>query len=234
MKCTSCRKVIKPVVAVDIDGTLGDYHGHLLTFAENYLALPEGFLTQQNRYGGGERMKEWFRRATGVQESIWQDMKLAYRQGAMKRSMPVYPYAAELCTAVRGAGAELWLCTTRPYYRLDNVDPDTREWLRRCGIHFDGLLYDQKKYEILYEYVGEGRVVAVLDDLWYQCKNAEHEFGVGIPILRRTPYNVRDRYPMAVDSLEGAETMIKESIDVWIANHEFQELEVTGDSPRNA
>jgi hypothetical protein len=35
--CTRCSSVVKPLVAVDIDGTLGDYHTHFLNFAREYL-----------------------------------------------------------------------------------------------------------------------------------------------------------------------------------------------------
>ena len=37
MLCTSCSAVIRPVVAFDLDGSLGDYHNHFLNFAEGYL-----------------------------------------------------------------------------------------------------------------------------------------------------------------------------------------------------
>jgi hypothetical protein len=48
---------------------------------------------------------------------------------------------------LRAEGAEVWLTTTRPHDRFDRVDPDTREWCRRNGINFDGLLYDGDKME---------------------------------------------------------------------------------------
>jgi hypothetical protein len=92
-------------------------------------------------------------------------MKLGYRQSGLKRGMPCFPGATELCSKLRRAGAEIWICTTRPYLRLDNIDPDTREWLRRNKIQYDGVLYGANKYRQLRDIVGGERIVGVLDDL---------------------------------------------------------------------
>lgn len=170
----------KPVFALDIDGTLGDYHGHFRTFAEGYLgrSLPP--------------IDEWagdvsFARHLRVSKPIYRQVKLAYRQGGMKRTMPVYPYAREMTVALRKAGAEVWICTTRPYLRLDNIDPDTRHWLRRHGIQYDGVLFGEKKYRDLVRIVGSGAVVAVVDDL---PEMVDHASAQGVfAFLRDQPYN---------------------------------------------
>lgn len=113
----------KPIVAIDIDGTLADYHGYFLNFASQYLgrAMPS-----PSQINPGMRLSEFM----GIDHDTYRQVKLAYRQGGLKRSMPAFPGAKELCQSVIDAGAELWICTTRPYLRLDNIDPDTREWLR--------------------------------------------------------------------------------------------------------
>jgi hypothetical protein len=186
MICTDCGQPILPVVAMDIDGTLGDYHTQLIRFAEQYTGVT---VPEVEWYRGDMRMKHWAMAAFGMDERSWKDLKLAYRQGSMKRSMPAFYGAAELCQAIIESGAELWLTTTRPYMRLDNVDPDTRFWLERQGIKFDGLLYDEHKYEKLSTLVDPDRVVAVVDDLPEQVLEAKRVFGPDVPIHRRSRFN---------------------------------------------
>lgn len=212
MKCTECNRTIKPVVAVDIDGTMGMYHTHFLDFASDYL-------NQQvkDHYIGNQPFKEWFCSNYRVTTDVWHDIKLAYRQGGLKRTMPVYPDARELCQSVQKAGAELWVTTTRPYIRHDNIDPDTREWLRRHHIPYDYLIYDGHKYQKLAQLVGRARVCAVLDDLLEELYEAESVFDINVPILRRTTFNrafKQDPYRQATN-LEMASRFIIDRIKVW-------------------
>lgn len=176
----------KPVVALDIDGTLGDYHSHFLWFAERWLGMNMPSADQVNP---GMRLSEFM----GIQHSVYRECKLAYRQGGLKRFMPAYPFASELTSNIQEAGAEVWLCTTRPYLRLDNIDPDTREWLRRNDIRYDAVIFggledSLGKYPELVRQVGRDRVVAVVDDLPEQLREA---LGSGIrnAYVRDQPYN---------------------------------------------
>lgn len=199
----------KPVVAIDIDGTLGDFHGHFLRFAEQYLGRECGATVP---YTGGSLARHMH-----TSKSMYRQVKLAYRQGGMKRSMPVYPYASELTVGLRKAGAEVWLCTTRPYLRLDNIDPDTRHWLRRNGIQYDGVIFGERKYRDLVGIVGLEAVVAVLEDL---PEMVLHANDCGLPAyLRDQPYN---RWPAFADwrgerlhDLEEASAMICDDIENW-------------------
>lgn len=170
----------KPVVALDIDGTVGDYHGHFIPFAAAWT---------------GRRMP-WpqdinpglpLHKHLGMSKATYRQCKLAYRQGGLKRSMPCYAGARELTVKLRKAGAEVWIATTRPYLRLDNIDPDTRHFLRRNGLQFDGVLYGPHKYRDLVKIVGRERIVAVVDDLPELCEQAD---SLGLfAILRDQPYN---------------------------------------------
>src|SRR3954451_14658495 len=119
MLCTQCGRPIKPVVAVDIDGTLGDYHGHFVNFASAYLGRK---LPSAENYRSNKRFAEYL----GISLAEYRIIKLAYRQGGMKRSMPIFTGAKPLLRTIEEEGCELWLTTTRPFQRLDNVDPDTR------------------------------------------------------------------------------------------------------------
>lgn len=170
---------MKPVVALDIDGTLGDYHGHFLKFAQEWYGRPMP-LAEENP---GLPLHKFM----GTSKEKYRRCKLAYRQGGLKRSMPAYPYASELTQRIRKIGAQVWICTTRPYLQLSNIDPDTREWLRRNRIQYDGVLYGQHKYRDLAKEVGRENVILVVDDLPEMYVQA---VGQGfVAVLRDQPYN---------------------------------------------
>lgn len=173
---------LAPVVALDIDGTSGDYHAHFIRFAEAWLGRS---LPSATQYTGGVP----FHKYLGVSRDTYNTMKLAYRQGGQKRSMPVYEGIGEFSKYVRSCGYQLWICTTRPYLRLDNIDPDTRHWLRdRAKITYDGILYGPNKYHDLVRAVGRERVAIVYDDL---PKMIEVALGLRLrAAMRQQPYNM--------------------------------------------
>lgn len=171
----------KPVVALDIDGSLGDYHGHFLNFAHKYFGRP---MPAPEAINPGLRLWEHM----GVEHSEYREAKLAYRQGGWKRWMPAYSGASILTKELRAAGAEVWICTTRPYLRLDNIDPDTREWLRRNEIEYDAVLFGDDKYGELVRQVGLQRVVGIFDDL-PDCLWKARSVGVQNIWMMDQPYN---------------------------------------------
>lgn len=210
----------KPIVALDLDGTLGDYHTNFLTFADKYfgpsvlpIRLPEN---------PGLPMWEWM----GISERSYRDAKLAYRQGGWKRWMPVYPGAAELTREIRSAGAEVWICTTRPYLRLDNVDPDTREWLWRNHIEYDAMLFDPlheadgSKYEELFRQVGS-RVASIVDDLPEMIRSAQAVFADEwvVPVVRDQPYNRTFDWPRRVLDVPMMHKAISGDLKRWRQTH---------------
>lgn len=187
MLCSKCREVVKPVVAVDIDGTIGEYHGHFLEFAEGWLGRERNPTIPL--FDGRTHFNSWFCTVFDVSVEVFRECKLAYRQGGAKRTMPIYPDAKLMIDSFREAGAEVWITTTRPYLRMDNIDPDTREWLDRHGIQYDGLIYDKEKYAMLADRVGADRVVAVVEDLPYKIEEAQNVFHWRKVIWRRTKWN---------------------------------------------
>jgi hypothetical protein len=216
MKCTDCSKEIKPVVAIDIDGTMGMYHRHFLVYAANYLGR-----RFQDHYVGSQPFKEWFCSNYNVGTDVWHDIKLAYRQGSLKRTMPVYSDARFLCENIKAQGAELWVTTTRPYIRHDNIDPDTREWLSRNLIPFDYLIYDGNKYQKLAALVGTERVAAVLDDLIEEIDIAAKLFGHDAAILRKNEFNkaIRTTTTPIANTLPMAERIIRFRIREWVLKY---------------
>jgi hypothetical protein len=208
-----------PVVGLDIDGMLGDYHSHFLAFAENWFgqAMPPA-----HQVNPGMRLSTFMQ----VPHEQYRECKLAYRQGGLKRWMPCYPFAAELTHNVRDAGAQVWICTSRPYLRLDNIDPDTREWLHRNRIEYDAVIFEglaegteATKYYDLVDQVGLSRIIAVADDLPEQTADAERQ-GIEPVYLRDQPYNREREVPgLRVYNLEDLWTFLAIDIDMWKENH---------------
>mgnify|MGYP002780101623 CR=1 FL=1 len=149
---------LAPVVGLDIDGTFGDYFAHMKWFAELYLQRP---LTVD--WSSTDEFSE----ALGLDKHVYRDIKLAFRQGGMKRCMPLInpTESRQLIPALRKAGIQVWICTTRPWNRLDNIDPDTQFWLSRNFGKVDGVIYGDDKYEDLIDIVGQDRILGVIDDL---------------------------------------------------------------------
>jgi hypothetical protein len=131
----------------------------------------------------------------------------------MKRTMPIYDGAWHATDAVRHAGAELWLTTTRPYMRLDNVDPDTRFWLELHRFEYYGLLYDEDKYRMLMDIVGRDRIVGVLEDDPELYDRAE-ELGLPVWLIQRQ-HNRHVVKGRMVATLADAVEQFKMDIERW-------------------
>lgn len=172
MKCTTCSHKIKPVVVLDIDGTLADYHTEFTAFCEKYFDT-----WQRYEWNGGGDFEDYL----GLSRNQYREAKLAYRQGGYKRWLPLYPGVRDLFDDLSVYPVEIWICTTRPWQRLDNIDPDTQEWLHRNHLNVDGLLYGDDKYRQLVDRVDQRRVAACVEDLPEQFDNA-HD--LGLPVIQ--------------------------------------------------
>jgi len=201
MRCSQCGEVVRPVVAVDIDGTLGDYHTHFLRFACDYF----GWDRYLDDYDGSESFKKWWMDGHGASAKDWHDVKLAYRQGGMKRTMPKIPGATEFMQKLNGAGCEVWITTTRPYLSLDNIVPDTVEFCHRHHLDYEGILFDDDKYHQLAARVDPERVVAVYDDLPEMVAAADDIFGP-VGIMARSKYN--SAYTGSLDTREATREIL--------------------------
>lgn len=204
---------LAPVIGLDIDGTSGDYHAHFIVFAEAWIGRE---LPSATEYTGGVP----FHRYLGISRATYNKVKLAYRQGGLKRSMPVYEGIGDFTRQVRRQGVQVWICTTRPYLRLDNIDPDTRHWVKdRAKMQYDAVLYGEHKYRDLAKAVGAERVLMVYDDL---PRMIEQAMSVGLPACLRTqPYNVYWGPPEgsgsvpAVSSVAGMREVFYNSLYSW-------------------
>lgn len=213
MLCTRCNHPVRPVVALDVDGTMAVYHPHFIEFAGKWFGKEFSL-----DYSGSVSLAQYL----GVSLEEYRQCKAAYRQGGNKRFMPTYAGVRKVNRLLREMGVEVWVTTTRPYLRFDSTDPDTREWLRRNEIHYEGLLYDDDKYDRLLEIVGADRVVAVVEDDPEQYDIAE---ALGLhPLLIARPHN---RFPrlteqgkrIVVPSFELAERIIRQRVIRWRETH---------------
>ena len=201
----SVRNGNGPVVGLDIDGTLGDYHGHFLSFAQAWYgrAMPD-----PNDINPGLPLHKFME----TSKATYRQCKLAYRQGGLERSMPAYPGADELTRQIRKAGAELWLCTTRPYLKMDSQSPNTIHWLKRNHIQYDHMLSGPHKYRDLIKQVKRERVVCIMDDLPEMCEQAGN-LNLNV-LMRDQPYNKHVGYNR-VYNLEQAQGTILCWIENW-------------------
>jgi FMN phosphatase YigB (HAD superfamily) len=221
MQCSRCSARVRPIVAFDVDGTLGDYHSHIARFAAAYLGGDPDMLLESEGYtpyDGSEPHGEWFMREFGVSRQEFRTIKLAYRQGSQKRSMPPFLGAIEVVKRV-SMRAEIWVTTTRPYLRMDNIDPDTRFWLERHRVPFDYILYDESKYQELANRVDRSRVVAIIDDDPEMYDDADAVFGRNVPILYKTDSNrAVQRWAFAVNN-KLLYAMINDRLIQWERKH---------------
>lgn len=216
MQCTNCSAPVLPIAVFDIDGTMGDYHNHFCSFAASYL----GFAHFDSDYNGVEPFRSWFCRAFEVDVRQFREIKLAYRQGGQKRTMDVRDWARVATKAARDNGAEVWITTTRPYMRLDNIDPDTRWWLQRHGIKYDYLIYGEHKYEELAGQVDRERVCFLIEDLAEQLDKAERFFDRESCYLLQTMWN--SGHHLSYNGLKGSQPVIEtvtRKVKEWKLTH---------------
>jgi hypothetical protein len=174
---------LAPVLALDIDGTLGDYHSHFIWFLENVYWPGSYFSLSWSDSIYGE-----FSEALHLEKPEYRAAKLAYRLGGMKRCLPLFRSdqnwgsLRDTIQRIRASGIQIWICTQRPWLALTSVDPDTQFWLDANVGKVDGLIYGENKYADLVDIVGRDRVLGVVDDL-PEC--LEEAKGLGLRIACR-------------------------------------------------
>lgn len=220
MQCSDCSKAVLPIVAVDIDGTLAQYHEPFGQFVSRYFnTAPQGPWDGEGDYEDH----------LGLDRRRFNEAKLAYRQGGNKRFAPLISGADVFMRKLAKLPVEVWITTTRPWNRLDNIDPDTQEWLARHEMPYTHLMYDEEKYTVLAKMVDPARVVLVVDDLLPMCQSAMTTFP-GAHVIQparmhnknnyspdfRTARNFQEIYTEAAVCVDG---WYKRN-DVWMADHD--------------
>lgn len=170
-------ETLRPIVGVDIDGTIARYHEHFIRFFSAWHGQPMDI-----HYDGSVPLYKWCH----TSKETYRRAKLAYRLGGLKRSMPIYDRAPETLREWRRAGALVAICTTRPFLSLEAVEKDTLHFLKRNGLQHDMVIHGEKKYHELARF-GADRVAFIVDDLPEMVQQAHR---LGLPaIIRRQRYN---------------------------------------------
>ncbi len=126
--------------------------------------------------------------------------------------MPMFPGAQSFVNEILKV-AEVWIATSRPWQRLDNIDPDTIEWLNRNNLHFDGIVYGDDKYELLANAVEKDRIVGVVDDLTEQLKKADL---LGLPTCQvYRPHNQNERWTPGSEGFDPIAWWVQERVGLW-------------------
>lgn len=197
------RYVQRPIFGLDIDGTLGYYHEHFWAFAQNWTGK---HLPHPDYFKGGS-----FAAHLGMSKATYRKIKLAYRRGGAKRSMPVMDGARALSRSLRQRGAVVVLCTTRPYLSLEGIDEDTRHWASRNKVQYDFIIWGERKYQDLARF--QSRVVAVLED---EPQMLQQALNHGLIAVRRSrPYNHTAPSSETVSSLFEASHVLHGLLDDW-------------------
>lgn len=207
-------EVPRPIFGIDIDGTLGFYHEHFWAFA---CAWTGRDLPHPRDYREGS-----FSQFLGLAKSNYRKIKLAYRRGGAKRSMPVVDGASELTSSLRSRGAVVVLCTTRPYLSLEGIDEDTRHWAKRNKVAHDYIIWGENKYRDLSRF--GWRVVSILEDeppmLWQAMESGlvanriERTYNQGMLDAHRRPVN-----GYGCSTLKDAQVAMHEQLDEWEKEH---------------
>ena len=172
MLCDHCGGKVTPVFVCDIDGTIADYYSHFLKFLSGYWHKPF-----PDNWDGTGNWEDYL----GLSQDRYRQAKLAYRQGGMKRNLPLYASALWFIDEVEKMGVDIWFATARPSQSLSNIDPDTQFWISSCGWNVKGLIFGEDKYHQLLGCVDKDRIIGVLDDLG---ENLQVAHNLGLPTFQ--------------------------------------------------
>jgi hypothetical protein len=216
-------KATAPVVAIDLDGTSGDYHKHFVWFLNNiyYPSSTYRPIWTPNMFGE-------FSEALGMEKDAYRDGKLAYRQGGLKRCMPQFPADVEKggieqdVQYIRSLGVQVWVTTNRPWMRLDNIDKDTKYWIDNNMGEVDGVIFSQEKYHDLIDNVGKDRILGVFDDLPENIEAAQ-ELKLNV-VLREGDHNQwwrMNAHPPLSEQVPGVRRFkdFTYHVEEWIEEH---------------
>ena len=166
------------IVGVDIDGVLADYPRSFVEFINQELGTNHNPDEVKN-YDIYEEL--------GIDTELGVKLKDKYRQSGQKRYIPVIDGAKEMLEGLREDGYKIVILTARPYKKYNRIFPDTMEWLKKNGLVFDAIIFDEEKEERLLKEFGTNRVEFFIDDV-VKNANAISNLG-GKCLLVDRPYN---------------------------------------------
>lgn len=190
------------IVGVDIDGVLAKY--------------PDEFVKFINDEMGTE-----FKREQVTSYNIYEDLgipleqgiklKDKFRQTGRNRDIGVHKGAGEFLKSLKNEGYKIVLLTARPYEKYKRILADTMQWLDSNDLHYDALVFAEKKHEKLLEKYDPDQVMFFVDDV---LGNAEDITSLGVPCyLMDAPYNQNKELRDGITRVYSLEDiMIKEEL----------------------
>lgn len=126
------------IVAVDIDGVLSDTIKGNLKFFQNKLCAD---------YKSVEEVKRC------VDPVIWTKLRAEKYNSGELLNYPIMPGAKEFLQTLKEIGYIIILISARPYNVFSRIYSDTIEWLRKNGLVYDALFFDELKHVRIFEYI---------------------------------------------------------------------------------
>lgn len=119
------------VVAIDIDGVLGEYPYWFLKFIFDKTGYNLNSLYEAKAQFGTIKYEE---------------LKSSYRQSGYKATMPASKNASEFTHLLHKKGYKVIILTARPYKEYYTIYPDTLNFLKNNEIYFDAIVWDKEKH----------------------------------------------------------------------------------------
>lgn len=198
----------QPILIVDLDGTIANYHDSFLIWCEY-----EGYLAE-----GTHKSMQFGLRPDG-------DLLVAYPEyrrwcdefegsGGYRNICPYYD-GVNLVRAARTQGAYIVVTTARPVNTFKRIWHDTWSWLREFGIVPDQLLFEEDR-SLFAGMFSDKQPVAALED---NPQNAARLARSGATVwLRAQPYNEGISWHLPNIHRVKSYDEVKE---VWPAIHNF-------------
>ena len=121
-----CEKVC----AIDLDGVLGEYPDHWLSFIN--LKLGTEYETLEDAKVDVDTLK-------------YAQIKSEYRQTGKKKYIKPMPGAQEFLMDLKKAGYKIVILTARPYKKYFRIFADTLSWLNEIELMYDAIMFDEQK-----------------------------------------------------------------------------------------
>lgn len=163
------------IILVDIDGVLADYPASF----KNFIRSKTDVWLNTSSY----QIYDEYAKVLGRDKL--EKLKHEYRINGYKRYLPVLPYAKKFLDHFYKNGYSIILLTSRPYKKYKRMFADTIFWLKKNGLKYHSILWDEEKdYGVIKNYLNAAFMVE--DNLNFAINVAK--LGVKVYLLDK-PYN---------------------------------------------
>ena len=125
------------IAAIDIDGVLAAYPQSVFDWALTNNLISRSYETVDEFLFDRHSFAEWHA------------IKHKYRSMGGKQFAKLLPGAKELLDTLRGLGFKIVLLTARPYQKYIRIFADTIAWLKMNELHFDAIIFNRDKEDVV-------------------------------------------------------------------------------------